>query len=194
MAGHFADCRRSGRLSAMSNPADSRLDSGMFWWWISLGATCVLSVALLVTGLIAPGFLLDRGESSALTDPPGAAAPVDQSAELPWALVHLDQRRLTPDVATAVVARQFMIRLNTSNVVGAVEMLCPTKRRPIQSAVVWTARQPADLRIVTPLRRAARPGYITIRFAGTIDSRPHEGAFGIDANPGGQPRCVSAFY
>ena len=178
----------------MSNPADSRLDGGLFWWWISLGVTCVLSVALLVTGLIAPGFLLDRGESSALADPPDAAAPVDQPAELPWALVHLDQRSLTPDAATAVVARQFMTRLNTGHVVGAVEMLCPTKRQPIQAAVVWTARQPSDLRIVTSLRHAARPGYITIRFAGTIDRRPHKGAFGIDANPGGQPRCVSTFY
>jgi hypothetical protein len=178
----------------MSDPADTRLDRGLFWWWISLGATCVISVTLLVTGLIAPGFLLDRGESSALTDPPEKAAPADRSRELPWALVHLDQGRLTPDAATAVVARQFITRLNTGHVVGATEMLCPTKRQPIRSAVVWTARQAANLRIVTPLRDAARAGYIAIRFAGTIDRQPRRGAFGIDANPGGQPRCVSAFY
>jgi hypothetical protein len=179
----------------MSNPGDPRIDRGMFWWWISLGATCVVTVTLLVTGLVVPGFLLDRGESSALPDPqPDTATPLDRARELPWALVHLDQSTLTPDAATAVVARQFMTRLNTGHVVGAVEMLCPTKRRPILSAVVWTARRPADLRIVTPLVHAARPGYITIRFAGTIDRRPRRGAFGIDANPGGQPRCVSAFY
>ena len=154
----------------------------------------VVIVALLVAGLIVPGFLLDRSESSALPTAPDPETPTQATRELPWGRAHLDRQNLTPDAAVGALARQFVTRLNTGHVAGAVQMVCPLQRPPIRGAVVWTARHRADLRIITPLEHAARPGYATIRFAGAIDGRPRRGSFGVDADSTGFPRCVSAFY
>ncbi len=178
----------------MSDQADTRLDRARLLWWFTVATMFVVIVTLLVAGLIVPGFLLDRSESSALPDAPDSETPTEATREPPWAQGHLDRQNLTPDAAVGVLARQFVTRLNSGHVPGAVEMVCPLERRPIRDAVVWTARHRADLQIVTPLEHAARPGYATIRFAGAIEGRPRRGSFGIDADSNGFPRCVSAFY
>lgn len=152
----------------------------------------MIAVTLLVTGLVVPGFLIERSKSSALPESPNAA-PLSKSHEPPWALRHLNPR-LGPDAAVDVMSRQFVSRLNTGQVAGAVGMLCPLKRDVIGDAVIWTARHRADLQIVTPMDYAAEPGFAVIRFAGAIEGRPRRGTFGIDAGPKGEPLCVSTFY
>lgn len=176
----------------MSDAADTRLDRARHLWWISGGAICVIAVTLLVTGLVVPGFLIERSKSSALPDSSGAAAPAD-SHERPWAIRHLNPR-LAPDAAVDLLSRQFVSRLNTGHVAAAIDMLCPMKRDVIRDAVIWTARHRADLQIVTPMDHAAAPGYIIVRFVGAIEGKPRRGTFGIDAGPKGEPLCVSTFY
>ena len=152
----------------------------------------MIAVTLLVTGLVVPGFLIERSKSSALPDSSNPAPPAE-SHEAPWAHRHLNPR-LAPDAAIDLMSRQFMSRLNTGQVGAAVDMLCPLKRDVIRDAVVWTARHRADLQIVTPMDHAARPFYAIIRFVGAIEGRPRRGTFGIDAGRKGEPLCVSTFY
>jgi hypothetical protein len=163
--------------------------------WFATGIVAVVSALLLVTGLLVPGFLLDENESSA--QPPEASdseTQRDPADERPWAVLHPGPRRLTPDAAVARVATHFVGELNTGRAAGAVEMLCPDTRRLIRDPVVWTATNMARLRITTPLKHVARPGYVTIHFVGVIQGRQRRGTIGIDADVKGQPRCVSAFY
>ena len=151
----------------------------------------MIAVTLLVTGLIVPGFMIERSKSSALPEPSNTAPPSE--AHKPWALRHLNPR-LAPDASVDLLSRQFVSRLNIGHVAGAVDMLCPLRPNVIRDAVVWTARHRADLQIVTPMDHAAGPGYVIIRFVGAIEGKPRRGAFGIDAGPRGEPRCVSTFY
>ena len=152
----------------------------------------MIAVTLLVTGLVVPGFLIERSKSSAL---PGSSGPVPpaRTHERPWALRQLNPR-LAPDAAVDLLSRTFMSRLNTGQVAGAIDMVCPLKRDVIGNAVVWTARHRADLQIVTPMGHVAGAGYVIVRFVGAIEGRPRRGIFGIDAGPRGEPLCVSTFY
>jgi hypothetical protein len=164
--------------------------------WFATGIVSVVSALLLVTGLLVPGFLIDENESSA--QPPEASDSETQGGdpadERPWAVLHPGPQPLTPDAAVARVATRFVGQLNAGRAAGAVEMLCPDTRRLIRGPVVWTATHMARLRITTPLKHVARPGYVTIHFVGVIQGRQRRGTIGIDADAKGQPRCVSAFY
>jgi hypothetical protein len=159
-------------------------------WWAASAVT-VVSALFLVTGLLVPGFMLDESESSPVSEDPSEAAP---TSEPPWAVLHPAPRRLTPDGAVRRIVTLFVGGLNAGRATDAVEMLCPDKRRLIRGSVVWTATNEAQLRATTPLARAARPGYVTIRFAGEIQGRQRRGVIGLDADPAGRPRCVSTFY
>jgi hypothetical protein len=162
--------------------------------WLATGIASVFVALLLVTGLLVPGFLLDESESSALPEALSTDDSDRPAKEPPWAAVHLSHLNLTPDVAVARLATRFVSHLNAGQAAGAVEMLCPDKRRLIRNAVVWTANHVGTLRITTPLADAARPGYVTIHFVGVIEGRQRRGTAGIDADAQGHPRCVSAFY
>jgi hypothetical protein len=159
---------------------------------LSLAAgVIVVASLLLVTGLAVPGFMNDPSESSALPDAPAAASP---GTERPWAQLHPSPRKLTPDAALARLAGGFVDRLNGGRAADAVEMLCPDKRRLIRGAVVWTATHRPHLRITTPFKNAARPGYVTVKFVGVIGGHQRRGTIGIDADRAGRSTCVSAFF
>jgi hypothetical protein len=162
--------------------------------WLATGIVAIVVTLLLITGLLVPGFLLDEGESSALPEASGPAAQSQPSEELPWAALHPSPRRLTPDAAVARLATIFVGQLNAGRATEAVEMLCPDKRRLIRTPVVWTATNRPMLRITTPLKDVARPGYVTIHFVGVIQGQQRRGTLGIDTDPKGIARCVSAFY
>jgi hypothetical protein len=161
-------------------------------WWTASAVT-MLSALFLLTGLLVPGFMLDESESSPMSDDSGtpSAAP---TSELPWADLNPAPQRLTPDAAVRRMVTLFVGGLNDGRAADAVAMLCPDKRRLIRGSVVWTATHDAQLRATTPLQQAARPGYITIRFAGAIQRHQRRGVIGLDADQTGRPRCVSTFY
>jgi hypothetical protein len=156
-------------------------------WWTA-GAVTVVSALFLVTGLAVPGFLRDENESSASPGESTAGA-----SELPWAQQHPSLSELTPDEAVHELVATFVDRLNAGEAAGAVEMLCPGRRRLIRGSVVWTATHQAELRVPT-LSEAARPGYVTVRFDGVIQGRERRGTIGLDADPQGRPSCVSTFF
>ncbi|HYJ66587.1 MAG TPA: hypothetical protein VEX15_02875 [Nocardioidaceae bacterium] len=158
---------------------------------LTAGAIVVVSL-LLVTGLAMPGFMDDSGRGSPLPETPtGSVSP---GSEQPWAQLHPSPRKLTPDAALARLATGFVGRLNGHRAADAVEMLCPDKRRLIRGAVVWTATHRPHLRITTPFKNAARPGYVTVKFVGAIGGHQRRGTIGVNADRAGRPNCVSAFY
>lgn len=162
-------------------------------WWTAAAVT-IASALFLVTGLVVPGFMLDQSESSTIDDDSGAAAGSSRETELPWAQRHPPPQRMTPDAAVRWMVTTYVGRLNSGRAADAVDMLCPDKRRLIRGSVVWTATHRARLRVTTPLAHAARPRYVTVRFAGDIQGRHRRGVIGLDADPRGRPHCVSTFY